>query len=91
MKYSVWPTPAPPVCTAQWSESSWRRFEDAHKPKGYTGGRYDRTAWVDHVVEKEEACCRAFYAAHGVDIETPSFLAARTEVIANRRFQLGLT
>ena len=45
IQHAVWPTPAPPVCAAFWTQESWQRFEDRYRPVDYTGDRYDAEAW----------------------------------------------
>lgn len=44
-RHVVWPTPAPPVSTALWTQESWMAFEDRYRPAGYTGDRFDQVAW----------------------------------------------
>jgi len=58
MNYSVWPTPAPPVCTVQWDQDSWRRWEARYRPDDYAGGQYDRSAWDAYRANRVE-CQRA--------------------------------
>ena len=45
MKYAVWPTQAPPVCTARWGQGNWGDFDEKFRPPGYTGGIYDQEAY----------------------------------------------
>ena len=52
-EYNVWPTPAPPVCTALWEQEAWDRFADGYRPDDYEGGRYDQEAWEQHLRDKE--------------------------------------
>lgn len=54
-KHCVWPTRAPPVCTAYWDTESWERFEDGFRPEGYTGDRHDTEAWERFDAERRAA------------------------------------
>lgn len=53
--HAVWPTKAPPVCTAFWDCEAWERFEDGFRPEGYTGGRHDVEAWAAFDAERRAA------------------------------------
>ena len=47
IRHAVWPTTAPPVCTAQWTQHSWDSFAEFARPTGYTGGIFDQAAYDD--------------------------------------------
>jgi len=71
--HAVWPTPAPPVSTALWTQDSWAAFEDSHRPTGYTGDRYGQATWdsyhkarMNESAEKERLCWHAsILRSHG--------------------------
>ena len=54
MKYSVWPTSVPPVCTARWDQDSWQRFEAHFRPETYKGGQYDQAEWDTYRADVDE-------------------------------------
>ena len=55
IRYSVWPTGVPPVCTAFWDQAAWQRFDEGFRPVGYTGGQYDEEAWVAFDTARRES------------------------------------
>ena len=46
IRHAVWPTGAPPVCTAQWDQAAWDRFAEGFRPLGYDGDIFDEDAWT---------------------------------------------
>jgi len=41
----VWPASAPPVQTFNWDNESWLKYLRGFRPKGYTGGEFDKEAY----------------------------------------------
>ena len=48
-KHTVYPTGVPPVCTAEWDQDAWYRFESNWRPDDYNGGDYDKVAWAEYL------------------------------------------
>lgn len=53
IKHAVWSTPAPPVCTAMWSQKSWDNYAKGYRPKGYEGGMHDQVAYNRYLAERD--------------------------------------
>ena len=49
IKHAVWSTPAPQGPTGYWEQADYIIFEDAYRPHGYTGDRYDQVAWNNYL------------------------------------------
>lgn len=45
----VFPIKAPPVQTYLWDDFSWIRCARSHRPASYTGGDFDKAAWMAYV------------------------------------------
>jgi hypothetical protein len=67
VKYAVWWTPPPPVCTVLWDQDSWRRFEEQHRPEEYDGGMYDAEAWEAYLARKDRETADRFYEQMGIE------------------------
>jgi len=52
VKHAVWPTSAPPVCTAYWDQESWDKFAAGFRPEGYEGGMHDQVAYDQWLAER---------------------------------------
>ena len=45
IKHVVWPTEAPPVCTANWDQITWDNWGEKSRPPDYFGNEYSETEW----------------------------------------------